>query len=80
MLVEVPTSGATAPPLSREAAGQSAHRVFGPNRADMAKSDIALAREIEQHHIDRKRELERITSRAYRVRKAARREAEKEAS
>jgi hypothetical protein len=48
--------------------------------ADMAKSDIALAREIEQHHIDRKRELERITSRAYRARKAARREAEKEAS
>src|SRR5664280_833146 len=33
-LVEVPTSGATAPPLSREAAGQSAHRVFGPNRAN----------------------------------------------
>src|ERR1019366_2046317 len=31
-LVEVPTSGAIAPPLSREAAGQSAHRVFGPNR------------------------------------------------
>jgi hypothetical protein len=34
-LVEVPTSGATAPPLSREAAGQSAHRVFGPNTAFM---------------------------------------------
>ena len=28
----MPNSGATAPPLSREAAGQSAHRVFGPNR------------------------------------------------
>jgi hypothetical protein len=31
-LVEAPTFGATAPPLTREAAGQSAHRVFGPNR------------------------------------------------
>ena len=39
-LVEVPTSGATAPPLSREAAGQSAHRVFGPNTVLRAADPI----------------------------------------
>src|ERR1039458_10775229 len=31
-LVEPPTSGATAPSSSQEAAGPSPHRVFGPNR------------------------------------------------
>jgi hypothetical protein len=41
-LVEAPTFGATAPPLSREAAGQSAHRVFGPNRPRMHQDQACL--------------------------------------
>jgi hypothetical protein len=49
-------------------------------RDAMATSDAALAREIDKYHVDRKRELERVTSRNYRARKAARRAAEQEAS
>jgi hypothetical protein len=49
-------------------------------RDAMATSDAALAREIAEYQRDRKRELDRVTSRNYRARKAARPAAEKEAS
>ena len=48
-------------------------------RDAMAEADTALARQIAEYHLDRKRELERVTSRAYRARKAARLAAEREA-